>query len=240
MQPAHSSRIATRSGRDTRQALLDAATRLFAQRGFDGTSVREIAEAAHVNLAMVSYHFSGKEGLYAACIEPYGRSELEVARQLLTLENARQGTERFRETLLEFCVAQADLRMLQPDVTLIVSRESDGGVPIAGKLFRDLFLQTVNLIRGFFEEGIRSGILQSGMEPLHAAGLLYGAMTQILRSSKLAAKFYQKDLTDPTFRRKLFADWLDMLWSGIRSETTSTSKRSPHRKPVRIRKRDTR
>jgi AcrR family transcriptional regulator len=50
--------------RDTRQRLLDAAEMLFAERGFDAVSVRDISETAAVNVAAVNYHFHGKEYLY--------------------------------------------------------------------------------------------------------------------------------------------------------------------------------
>ena|SRR5579875_2332041 len=43
--------------------IMEAAEKLFAEKGFDGTSVRDIAEAAHVNLAMISYYFGSKEKL---------------------------------------------------------------------------------------------------------------------------------------------------------------------------------
>lgn len=49
-----------------RDRILDAAERLFAERGFEGTSVRELAASAGVNLAAVNYHFGGKEALYRA------------------------------------------------------------------------------------------------------------------------------------------------------------------------------
>ncbi|TCJ18226.1 TetR/AcrR family transcriptional regulator [Flaviaesturariibacter flavus] len=42
---------------------------LFAQKGYDGTSVRDIAEAAGVNIAMISYYFGSKEGLIEALFE---------------------------------------------------------------------------------------------------------------------------------------------------------------------------
>lgn len=51
---------------DTRQRLLDAAERLFAEHGFDGTSLRAITTEAEANLAAVNYHFESKEGLIAA------------------------------------------------------------------------------------------------------------------------------------------------------------------------------
>lgn len=50
---------------ETRDRILDAAERLFAEHGFDGTSLRQITDAAGVNLAAVNYHFGSKEDLYA-------------------------------------------------------------------------------------------------------------------------------------------------------------------------------
>ena len=52
----------------TRDLPLDAATHLFAARGFDGVTTDEIARAAGVNKAMINYHFGGKEGLYRAIL----------------------------------------------------------------------------------------------------------------------------------------------------------------------------
>ena len=49
----------------TRERLLDTAERLFAARGFAGTSVREITDAAGANLGAVNYYFRSKENLYA-------------------------------------------------------------------------------------------------------------------------------------------------------------------------------
>src|ERR1035437_2704521 len=53
---------------DCRENLIAIATPLFAQKGFNGVSVRELAKAAAVNLSMISYYFGGKEGLYAAVL----------------------------------------------------------------------------------------------------------------------------------------------------------------------------
>ena len=48
----------------TRNSILKAATALFAEKGFDGASVRAIVTKARVNQAAINYHFEGKEGLY--------------------------------------------------------------------------------------------------------------------------------------------------------------------------------
>jgi AcrR family transcriptional regulator len=54
---------------DTKQRLLDAAERLFAQQGFHATSLRAITGEAGANLAAVNYHFGSKEGLMEAVID---------------------------------------------------------------------------------------------------------------------------------------------------------------------------
>lgn len=53
---------------DTRARLLEAAILCFADKGFEGTGIREIAQLAQANSALVQYHFGGKEGLYLAAL----------------------------------------------------------------------------------------------------------------------------------------------------------------------------
>ena len=54
----------TRPSEVTRERIMKAAERLFAERGYDGTSIRAIVAKARVNQAAINYHFAGKDGLY--------------------------------------------------------------------------------------------------------------------------------------------------------------------------------
>ena len=54
---------------DKREVILSTAMRLFGQKGFEGTSVREIASGADVNPAMISYYFGSKEKLFESLVE---------------------------------------------------------------------------------------------------------------------------------------------------------------------------
>jgi TetR/AcrR family transcriptional regulator len=56
----------TRDPEGTRAAVLDAAERLFAERGFAATSMRDVSEASGVSHPLIHHHFGSKEGLYAA------------------------------------------------------------------------------------------------------------------------------------------------------------------------------
>ena len=67
--------IRCRDPEGTKRAVLDAAERLFAERGFAGTSLRDIATASGVSHPLIQHHFVSKEGLYGAvlsrCSEEY-------------------------------------------------------------------------------------------------------------------------------------------------------------------------
>ena len=69
----------------TRKRLLDAAEHLFAENGFDATSLRAITTQAGANLAAVNYHFQSKVGLITAVferrIEPINRERLHLLEQ---------------------------------------------------------------------------------------------------------------------------------------------------------------
>lgn len=76
---------------ETRDSILDAAERLFAERGVEGVSLREITRAADVNIAAIHYHYGSRDGLVRAVLDrvivPLNEMRLEL------LENARAQCE---------------------------------------------------------------------------------------------------------------------------------------------------
>jgi AcrR family transcriptional regulator len=74
--------------RNGKQRILDAAEQLFAQRGFYGVSLRDITQAAGVDVALVGYHFGGKRELFAAVFER--RAEALNRERLQQLEEVRR------------------------------------------------------------------------------------------------------------------------------------------------------
>jgi AcrR family transcriptional regulator len=80
---------------ESRQRLLHAALRCFAEHGFEKTSTRMIADAAQANVAAIRYYFGDKAGIYrAAFIEPMGQPQDDIElfdSPALTLEQALQG-----------------------------------------------------------------------------------------------------------------------------------------------------
>jgi TetR/AcrR family transcriptional regulator len=169
----------------TRQALLRAGTRLFAERGYEGTSLSAIADGAGVNKAMVSYYFGGKRKLYLAIVaatfaELVGRAEKlpalgrpapELLRQLIALiaETASQRNPHFPAMMLREVLAGG--RHLA-DETL--------GYP----------LRVADVVRRIVERGMREGTFRP-VDPLltHLSlvgGLLFFFATAPLRERLIA------------------------------------------------------
>jgi len=79
----------TRPSEVTRDRIMKAAERLFAERGYDSTSVRAIVAKARVNQAAINYHFDGKDGLYREVLRAAFRGmtegQLSHAQEVKTL-----------------------------------------------------------------------------------------------------------------------------------------------------------
>jgi AcrR family transcriptional regulator len=105
---------------ERREQLVDIARGLFAERGFDGTSVEEIAARAEVSKPVVYEHFGGKEGLYAVVVDREVRRLLGMMQDSLKADQPRILLEQAALALLDY-IEQA------PDGFRILVRDSPIG-----------------------------------------------------------------------------------------------------------------
>src|SRR5579875_1634939 len=91
-----------------RDQLIDVARALFAERGFEGTSIEEIAARAEVSKPVVYQHFGGKEGLYAVVVDREIQALLSMMSQALTAGRARDLLEQAACALLDYIEQSSD------------------------------------------------------------------------------------------------------------------------------------
>lgn len=97
------------TGEERRQQLLDVARSLFAEKGFDGASVEEIAHRANVSKPVVYEHFGGKEGVYAVVVDREMHYLLtQMTSALAEDAHPRLLLERAAVTLLDYVEGSAD------------------------------------------------------------------------------------------------------------------------------------
>ncbi|SOD63468.1 transcriptional regulator, TetR family [Streptomyces zhaozhouensis] len=109
-RPVRATRRARRrmTGTERREQLLDIGRTLFAARGFEGTSVEEIAAKAGVSKPVVYEHFGGKEGLYAVVVDREMSRLLSMVTGALTAGHPRELLEQAAFALLDYIERYTD------------------------------------------------------------------------------------------------------------------------------------
>jgi AcrR family transcriptional regulator len=110
------------TGKERREQLVEVGRSLFAERGFDATSVEEIAAKAGVSKPVVYEHFGGKEGLYAVVVDREMRLLLDMVTSALTGGHPRELLEQAAFALLDYIEQSADgFRILVRDSPVTTS-----------------------------------------------------------------------------------------------------------------------
>lgn len=141
--------------------ILATAGRLFAERGYEGTSVHDIASAAGVSKAAVFHHFASKQALYLAALRD---AAVQTAAEIESLVTTPGRDGRKLGALMELILA----KMLQnPQHTRLVFREllehgTERGRALAQQVFERNFSAEVAL----FEQGRRSGAFRQDVDPV--------------------------------------------------------------------------
>jgi AcrR family transcriptional regulator len=97
------------TGRERRQQLIGVGRTLFAQRGYEASSIEEIAERAGVSKPIVYEHFGGKEGLYAVVVDREVHTLFErITAALDQAEHPRDAVERAADAFLTYIETEQD------------------------------------------------------------------------------------------------------------------------------------
>jgi AcrR family transcriptional regulator len=164
----------------TRAALLGAGAALFAERGFDGVPIEDLAERAGGYKALISYHFGGKRGLYSAVL---ASAFAEMAARLRTVMaepgDARRSLHRILETF-------ASLREERPDFPVLFIREvlSTGIDPAVAPHL----VEIVGVTRRLAERGVKQGVFRK-QDPMLMHMALVGSIAFFFATEPARRRF---------------------------------------------------
>jgi AcrR family transcriptional regulator len=158
----------TQSGRrpgrsGTREAILDAATRQFAERGYDGASMRVIAAAAGVDQKLIAYFFGSKQHLFVAAVG-LPLNPAEVLPAIMAGDPARL-RERLTQLLTDF-LEQPELHQRMTGVVRAVAGDNDVARMIREFLSREVFALAETIL------GPDSGSLRANLVGSQLIGLV--------------------------------------------------------------------
>lgn len=193
-----------------RELLLDTAERLFAEHGFEGTSIRMLAKESGVNVAMVSYYFGSKEKLFEALVEY--RTAL--------LQEKFSGPQESSDPWLRLeamVLLYVDRLLAAPLFHRVLSREASlNSRPELQRAVSDILMRHVNELRKILQDGIEQGLFREVDLDLTIV-LFMGTTTQLISASssmhqRMLGKRFGDDLSGlPDLRDRLTTFLLDVL-----------------------------
>lgn len=203
-QPGRPSDDAGAPGRD---ALLEAASRLFAEHGVTGVPLRRVAEAAGVTPAMVHYYFGSKEGLYDALLErTFGR----ILEQVRSVVEQGGGLGELLDVLVGTFAAE-------PWIPPLVIREvlSEEG------RFREQFVRgyasrMAEMLPGLVRREIEAGRFRRDLDPKLAFLSLMGMVVMPFVARPVVGRVLELDY-DEDFRRRFVRHTQRLFVEGARS-----------------------
>lgn len=166
------------SDSSTKGKVMEAALRVFAERGYAGASVRDIAALAGVTKPVVYYHFGSKAGLYQALLDQC----LDISLQ--ALKDASQGPT-VRDQLVRFIGTMLKLAQHNTDrIRVVVQTYSTAPGQIPEEItFRDRLLARFDWLRGIIQAGIDGGEIEGKNADLLALSIM--GQTHFLMTSML-------------------------------------------------------
>jgi AcrR family transcriptional regulator len=181
---------------DSRENILATAMTLFGQKGFEGTSVRDIASGAGVNIAMINYYFGSKEKLFESVVE-YKSSGMKMI--IAELENSSVTSIEKIDRIIDSYIE----RMFStPQFHHLLHRElSLDQRPQMHDAITEILLRNVVIIKTILQKGIESGEFKSVDTELTIASLI-GTISHLLISEGMCRKLLHKSKDFNPFQSK--------------------------------------
>ena len=127
-----------------------AAKNLFAKKGFEGASTRDIVSAAGVNISLITYYFGSKENLFFSLFKGF---------PVASSDRIPEDSDQLIEELEKIITSIVKLRFDEPDLVTILQQELSRQSSKSEKLV-ELLLPTWNRVRRLIELGAAQGLFQ--------------------------------------------------------------------------------
>ncbi len=193
--------------------LLQAATKLFAEKGYHETSVRDIARIAGVNPSLINYHFGGKEELYRNILEKAGiETHSRVQRILGDIESAEEFAFRFKMLVEELVRGSVHNFDVQRIIEQVIHNQGD----IGEEVFREHHFTVLQNIIEFIQTAQKKNFVKEDLDA-RLVGLLVVSFVRNLSLLRQAIKnFMGLDIEETTVQQETVETILKLVLGGLK------------------------
>ena len=218
--------IKTANSPDCRATIRTIAQTLFAERGFAGTTIREIAEQAGVKSSLLYHYYSNKEALYLSLLEA-AVSELGAQ-----VERIAANTDTPETKIRQLVQAFFDHFQAKPEHFQLMQRAMGEYSPAAKSLAQCWLSRAFGALHAITAEGVKHGLFRP-LPPHLLAFAIVGILVQTVHFHKVA-----EDISAHLSSEHLFDEEADLIVALLRSDTPRpcapvhrSKKRLPGKKP---------
>ena len=182
---------------DKQIQIIETAETLFAERGFDGTSVRDIADVAGINVAMISYYFGSKEKLMEALFE------LRVGTVKMRIESLIKDESLTPLEKVNMLIDEHIERITQRQCfhKIMVGVQVTNKNPAILKAANKVKLQNAAVVSELIKEGQKKGVFKKKIDVLLMLNTMIGTVSQSLMSMEYYREFNnQQDIPEEEFQ----------------------------------------
>jgi len=174
--------------KDKRDRILDAATKVFAKRGFFAAQVADVAKRAGVAAGTVYLYFKGKDDILLSLVERTMTAAIADARSVINLDTADP-------TMALRRIARVHLARLGADRNLAVvfQIELRQSSKFMARLSNSSLRDYLSLLREVVVEGQRKGQFRAELNPTLAAKVIFGALDEMATNWVLSERDYKLD-----------------------------------------------
>lgn len=198
-----------------REHIINTALELFAAKGFEGTSVRDIAEKASVNLAMVSYYFGSKEKLFEALVEEKAGYIIEILQDLVNdkTKSEIEKVDILIEAYVNRLLSNNNFHKVLHQELLMQQRKN------LHEHIINIFLKNAYNIKSIIEQGIKRKVFRKVDPELTMLSIL-GTINQVLLSKTMCNVLMKCEqsfdpCTDTNFHKRLISHLKQMMHSHL-------------------------
>ena len=190
---------------DTRDRVLQVAQVLFAERGYRGTSLRDIAKRIGIKAPSLLHHFPSKQQLYLAVLDKMFESLEDAANAVAWGRESRQ--ERMRQAVgdaIDFIASHPDfVRIMWKEM----ADESGVGRQVLKRRLPPLFSTAVN----FIFRGQRDGEFRAEIDPLHFMWSLNSITIGYFTTAAMIRRLWSMNLLEPVMIERRKREVIDMV-----------------------------
>ncbi len=211
-----------RPGRPTRsdaestvQKVVEVATRLFAEKGYEGTSTKEICRDAGVNVAAIHYHFKSKENLYRAVVERFGDSSIDAAARALQPANS---IDEFKTRLTIYFAETVEALSRRPEIAMMIVRDAQTHPELIHEVTTRSFGHLDTALNNFLKHARDAGYINRHHSLEACTMSLQSQLIYLIVTHRAMKLKYGFELSNPEHRSNWVTTTIDLYFNGVKAQ----------------------